>query len=98
MGLLPEARMIVDYSGTWKLFVLTGFQPQDWPVHDFRRMTPTPDAAERIAALTALGYAARDGAEWKWDATPAPRRSPFLKIPVRPMTAPVTVPPAGGAA
>nr|WP_030121350.1 DUF6303 family protein [Streptomyces californicus] len=44
-----------------------------------------PTVPERVAALAALGYAARDGAEWKWDATPAPRRRLFAKIPVRPV-------------
>ncbi|MDQ0696932.1 DUF6303 family protein [Streptomyces sp. W4I9-2] len=98
MPMLPEARMVLDASGTWKLFVVTGYEPRDWPVHGFDRVTPVPDVPERVAALTALGYAVRDGIEWKWDATPAPRRRLFAKVPVRPLTAPVTVPPVGGAA
>ncbi|CAM5675570.1 hypothetical protein SCALM49S_06132 [Streptomyces californicus] len=69
MALLPEARMVLDASGTWKLFVLTGYEPREWPVHGFNRAEPVPTVPERVAALAALGYAARDGAEWKWDAT-----------------------------
>lgn len=95
MELLPEARMVLHVSGTWKLFVLTGYEPQDWPVHDFGRIAPVPDVAERVAVLADLGYAVRGGPEWKWDAT-TPQRRPFAKIPVRPLVAPVAVPPAGG--
>ncbi|MET9704995.1 DUF6303 family protein [Streptomyces griseus] len=98
MALLPEARMVLDVSGTWKLYVLTGYEPREWPVHSFDRVTPVPTVPERVTALTALGYAVRGGIEWKWDATPAPRRRLFAKIPVRPLIAPVTFPPAGGAA
>ncbi|MEU3702546.1 DUF6303 family protein [Streptomyces anulatus] len=98
MSLLPEARMVLDASGTWKLYVLTGYEPRDWPVHGFGRVTPVPDVPERVAALAALGYAVRGGIEWKWDATAGPRRRLFAKIPVSPLTAPVTVPSAGGAA
>ncbi|MFF8500328.1 DUF6303 family protein [Streptomyces anulatus] len=98
MPLLPEARMVLDASGTWKLFVLTGYEPRDWPVHSFDRVTPVPTVLERVAVLAALGYAVRGGIEWKWDATSGPRRRLFAKIPVRPLTAPVTGPPAGGAA
>ncbi|MFH8361399.1 DUF6303 family protein [Streptomyces anulatus] len=97
MGLLPEARMVLDASGTWRLFVLTGYEPRDWPVRNFNRAEPVPTVPERIAALAALGYAVRDGAEWKWDATTGKRRM-FAKIPVRPLATPATVPPAGGAA
>ncbi|MFG2614444.1 DUF6303 family protein [Streptomyces anulatus] len=98
MPMLPEARMIVGPSGTWALFVLTGYEPREWPVHDFGRLDPVPDVPERVAALTALGYAVRDGAEWKWDATTGPRRRLFAKIPARPLAASVAVPPVGGAA
>ncbi|MFJ2098185.1 DUF6303 family protein [Streptomyces anulatus] len=84
MALLPEARMVLDASGTWKLFVLTGYEPQDWPVRNFNRVEPVPSVPERVAALAALGYTVRDGAEWKWDATAGPRRLLFTKIPVRP--------------
>ncbi|MFI6552067.1 DUF6303 family protein [Streptomyces griseus] len=84
MALLPEARMVLDASGTWKLFVLTGYEPREWPVHGFNRAEPVPTAPERVAVLAALGYAARDGAEWKWDATTGRRRM-FAKIPVRPV-------------
>ncbi|MEW1757808.1 DUF6303 family protein [Streptomyces cyaneofuscatus] len=96
MPLLPEARVVLDASGTWKLFVLTGYEPREWLVHGFGRVEPVPTVPERVAALAALSYAVRDGAEWQWDATPAPRRRLFLKIPVRPLAAPVTTPPAGG--
>ncbi|KQX32213.1 hypothetical protein ASD97_37400 [Streptomyces sp. Root63] len=98
MPLLPEARMVLDASGTWKLYVLTGYEPREWPVHSFDRVTPVPTVPERVAALAALGYAVRGGIEWKWDATPAPRRRLFARISVRPLTAPVVVPPVGGAA
>ncbi|MFL0025461.1 DUF6303 family protein [Streptomyces sp. NBUL23] len=98
MSLLPEARMVLDVSGTWKLFVLTGYEPCEWPVHSFGRVSPVPDVLERVAALAALGYAVRGGIEWKWDATGGPRRRLFAKIPVQPLTAPAAVPPVGGAA
>ncbi|WP_324613893.1 DUF6303 family protein [Streptomyces sp. CB00316] len=89
MSLLPEARMVLHASGIWKLYVLTGYEPRDWPVHGFGRVTPVPDVPERVAALAALGYTVRDGAEWKWDATTAPRgdcssRSPSAPSPPRP--------------
>ncbi|UPT44005.1 MULTISPECIES: DUF6303 family protein [Streptomyces] len=98
MPLLPEARMVLHASGTWKLYVVTGYEPRDWPVHSFDRATPVPDVPERVAALSALGYAVRGGIEWKWDATTGTRRRPFAKISVRPLTAPVAVPPVGGVA
>ncbi|MEU8770224.1 DUF6303 family protein [Streptomyces griseus] len=98
MALLPEARMVLDASGTWKLFVLTGYEPREWPVHGFNRAEPVPTVPERVAVLATLGYAARDGAEWKWDATPAPRRRLFAKIPVRPVADCSTVTSSGGAA
>ncbi len=98
MPMLPEARMVLHASGTWKLYVVTGYEPREWPVHSFDRVTPVPDVPERVAALAALGYVVRGGIEWKWDATPAPRRRLFAKISVRPLTAPVAVPPVGGAA
>ncbi|MFJ1857585.1 DUF6303 family protein [Streptomyces anulatus] len=94
MALLPEARMVLDASGTWKLFVLTGYEPREWPVHGFGRVEPVPTVPERVAALADLGYAVRGGAEWEWDATTGPRRLLFAKIPVRPLAAVVT----GGAA
>ncbi|MFI5651353.1 DUF6303 family protein [Streptomyces anulatus] len=84
MSLLPEARMVLDASGTWKLYVLTGYEPRDWPVHSFNRAEPIPTVPERGAVLAALGYAVRDGAEWTWDATTGRRRT-FAKIPVRPV-------------
>ncbi|MFH9560140.1 DUF6303 family protein [Streptomyces globisporus] len=98
MALLPEARMVLDASGTWKLFVLTGYEPREWLVHGFNRAEPVPTLTERAAALAALGYAARAGAEWKWDATAAPRRRMFAKIPVRPVADRSTVTSSGGAA
>ncbi|MER6017766.1 DUF6303 family protein [Streptomyces anulatus] len=98
MSLLPEARMVLDASGTWKLFVLTGYEPRDWLAYSFNRAEPVPTLPERMAVLVALGYAVRGGIEWKWDATLGPRRRLFAKIPVRPLTTLVTVPPAGGAA
>ncbi|MEU3000769.1 DUF6303 family protein [Streptomyces sp. NPDC006995] len=98
MALLPEARIVLDASGTWKLFVLTGYEPREWPVHGFHRAEPVPTVPERAAVLAALGYAARDGAEWKWDATPAPRRRMFAKIPVSPLADRSTVTSSGGAA
>ncbi|MFD5347680.1 DUF6303 family protein [Streptomyces anulatus] len=97
MPLLPEARMVLDASGTWKLYVLTGYEPREWPVHNFSRVTPVPTVPERVAALAALGYVVRGGIEWKWDATGGPRRRLFAKVPVRRLTAPVAVPPVGGA-
>ncbi|MEU5718464.1 DUF6303 family protein [Streptomyces sp. NPDC020403] len=98
MALLPEARMVLDASGTWKLFVLTGYEPQEWPVHGFNRTEPVPTVPERVAALAALGYAARDGAEWKWDTTTGRRRRLFTKIPVRPLADRSPVTSSGGAA
>ncbi|MFJ4709706.1 DUF6303 family protein [Streptomyces anulatus] len=98
MPLLPEARMVLDASGIWKLYVLTGYDPREWLAYSFGRVSPVPDVLERVAALAALGYAVRGGIEWKWDATSGPRRRPFAKISVRPLTAPVVVPPVGGAA
>ncbi|MEV7051954.1 DUF6303 family protein [Streptomyces anulatus] len=94
MPMLPEARMVLDASGTWKLYVLTGYEPQDWPVHSFGRVSPVPDVLERVAALAALGYAVRGGIEWRWDTTTRTRRRPFAKISVRPLASVVT----GGAA
>ncbi|MFF3824283.1 DUF6303 family protein [Streptomyces griseus] len=85
MALLPEARMVLDASGTWKLFVLTGYEPREWLAYSFNRAEPVPTAPECVAVLAALGYEARGGAEWKWDATPTPRRRLFAKIPVRPV-------------
>ncbi|MFC8284192.1 DUF6303 family protein [Streptomyces cyaneofuscatus] len=98
MALLPEARMVLDVSGTWKLFVLTGYEPREWPVHGFNRAEPVPTVPERAAVLAALGYAARDGAEWKWDATTGRRRRMFAKIPVRPVADRSGVTSSGGAA
>ncbi|ROV69173.1 DUF6303 family protein [Streptomyces globisporus] len=97
MSLLPEARMVLDVSGTWKLFVLTGYEPREWPVHGFNRAEPVPTVHERVAVLAALGYEARGGAEWKWDATPAPRRRMFAKIPVRPVADRSAATSSGGA-
>ncbi|WP_406244764.1 DUF6303 family protein [Streptomyces anulatus] len=91
MPMLPEARMVLDASGSWKLFVLTGYEPQEWPVHSFDRVSPVPDVLERVAAL---GYAVRGGIEWRWDTTTGTRRRPFAKISVRPLAAVVS----GGAA
>ncbi|MGX8276772.1 DUF6303 family protein [Streptomyces sp. PBSH9] len=98
MALLPEARMVLDASGTWTLFVLTGYEPREWPVHGFNRAEPVPTVPEREAVLAALGYEARDGVGWKWDATPAPRRRMFAKIPVRPVADRSGVTSSGGAA
>ncbi|MEW2061490.1 DUF6303 family protein [Streptomyces sp. NPDC007002] len=97
MSLLPEARMVLDASGTWKLFVLTGYEPRDWLAYSFNRAEPVPTVPERVAILAALGYAARGGAEWKWDATPAPRRRLFAKIAVRPVADRSAVTSSGGA-
>ncbi|MFH8364334.1 DUF6303 family protein [Streptomyces anulatus] len=91
MPMLPEARMVLDASGSWKLFVLTGYEPQEWPVHSFDRVSPVPDVLERVAAL---GYAVRGGIEWRWGTTTGTRRRPFAKISVRPLAAVVS----GGAA
>ncbi|MFH9668944.1 DUF6303 family protein [Streptomyces globisporus] len=98
MALLPEARMVLDASGTWKLFVLTGYEPREWPVHGFKRAEPVPTIPERAAVLAALGFAARDGAEWKWDATTGRRRRMFAKIPVCPVADRSAVTSSGGAA
>ncbi|MEV8003796.1 DUF6303 family protein [Streptomyces parvus] len=98
MSLLPEARMVLDASGTWKLFVLTGYEPREWLAYSFNRAEPVPTVPECVAVLAALGYEARGEAEWKWDATTGTRRRMFAKVPVCRLTAPVTVPPVGGAA
>ncbi|MFE9379845.1 DUF6303 family protein [Streptomyces sp. NPDC006855] len=98
MTLLPEARMVLDVSGTWKLFVLTGYEPGEWPVHGFHRAEPVPTVPERVAALAALGYEVRGGAEWKWDATTGRRRRMFAKIPVSPVPDRSAVTSSGGAA
>ncbi|MFH9747759.1 DUF6303 family protein [Streptomyces anulatus] len=98
MPLLPEARMVLDASGTWKLFVLTSYEPREWLAYSFNRAEPVPTVPECVAVLAALGYEARGGAEWKWDATAGTRRRMFAKVPVSPLTAPVVVPPVGGAA
>ncbi|MDX3591571.1 DUF6303 family protein [Streptomyces sp. ID03-2B] len=94
MPMLPEARMVLDASGTWKLYVLTGYKPQEWPVHSFDRVSPVPDVLERVAVLASLGYAVRGGIEWRWDTTTGTRRRPFAKISVRPLASVVS----GGAA
>ncbi|MFH8869727.1 DUF6303 family protein [Streptomyces griseus] len=98
MPLLPEARMVLHASGTWKLFVLTGYEPREWLAYSFNRAEPVPTVPECVAVLAALGYEARGGAEWKWDATTGTRRRMFAKVPVRLLAAPVVVPPVGGAA
>lgn len=97
MALLPEARMVVDYSGTWKLFVLIGYEPLEWPAYDFGRIAPLPSVAERVAVLAALGFTARDGAAWEWDVTAAPRRIVFAKVPVRLVAERAAVPVSDGA-
>ncbi|MFD4174414.1 DUF6303 family protein [Streptomyces anulatus] len=98
MPLLPEARMVLHASGTWKLFVLTGYEPREWLAYSFNRAEPVPTVPECVAVLAALGYEVRGGIEWKWDATTGTRRRTFAKVPVRPLAAPVAVPPVGGAA
>ncbi|MFH9368221.1 DUF6303 family protein [Streptomyces anulatus] len=98
MSLLPEARMVLDASGTWKLFVLTGYEPRDWLAYSFNRAEPVPTVPERVAVLAALGYEARGGAEWKWDATTGTRRRMFAKIPVRPVADRSAATPRAGAA
>ncbi|MFH8362479.1 DUF6303 family protein [Streptomyces anulatus] len=82
MPLLPEARMVLDASGTWKLYVLTGYDPREWLAYSFNRAEPVPTVPECGAVLAALGYEVRGGAEWKWDATTGRRRM-FAKISVR---------------
>ncbi|WEH34468.1 DUF6303 family protein [Streptomyces sp. AM 4-1-1] len=53
-------------DGRWILYVaLMGVPVSQWPEHDFGPVdVPTP--AERSRALTALGFAFTDGAEWEW--------------------------------
>ncbi|MER6023041.1 DUF6303 family protein [Streptomyces anulatus] len=97
MSLLPEARVVLHASGTWKLFVLTGYEPREWLAYSFNRAEPVPTVPECVAVLAALGYEARGEAEWKWDTTTGRRRM-FAKVPVRQVAAPVAVPPVGGAA
>ncbi|NEA11174.1 hypothetical protein G3I27_23890 [Streptomyces sp. SID10692] len=97
MALLPEARMVVDASGTWKLVVLTGYEPLEWPAYDFGRIAPLPSVAERVAVLAALGFTAREGAAWEWDVTATPRRIVYAKVPVRPVAEHAAVPVSGGA-
>ncbi|WP_327389893.1 DUF6303 family protein [Streptomyces microflavus] len=98
MALLPEARMVLDASGTWKLFVLTGYEPRDWLAYSFNRAEPVPTVPERMAVLAALGYEAQGGVEWKWDATTGTRRRMFAKIPVRPVADRSAATSSGGAA
>ncbi|MFB6428253.1 DUF6303 family protein [Streptomyces microflavus] len=97
MGLLPEARMVVDASGTWKLVVLTGYEPLEWPAYDFGRIAPLPSVAERVAVLAALGFTVRDGSAWEWDVTAAPHRIVFAKVPVHPVAEHAAVPVSDGA-
>ncbi|MEW9509052.1 DUF6303 family protein [Streptomyces bacillaris] len=97
MALLPEACMVVDASGTWKLVVLTGYEPLEWPAYDFGRIAPLPSVAERVAVLAALGFTVREGAAWEWDVTAAPRRIVFAKLPVRLVTDRAAVPVSDGA-
>ncbi|MFJ4963004.1 DUF6303 family protein [Streptomyces sp. NPDC088729] len=98
MALLPEARMVVDASGTWKLVVLTGYEPLEWPAYDFGRIAPLPNVAERATVLAVLGFTARDGAVWEWDVTAAPHRIVYAKVPVRPVADRAAVPASDGAA
>lgn len=54
-------------SGLWRLYVvLLGVPGSQWPEYAFRGGARVPTVQERSRALTALGYALTEGAEWRW--------------------------------
>ncbi|MFE5674041.1 DUF6303 family protein [Streptomyces erythrochromogenes] len=56
---------LVHRDGRWRLFVALPGSVAHWPTHYFvGRGVPT--VQERSRALTKLGYALTDEAEWSW--------------------------------
>ncbi|WP_030635866.1 DUF6303 family protein [[Kitasatospora] papulosa] len=54
-------------TGSWCLYVaLMGVPVSQWPEYDFGPGPVVPTPAERSRALTELGFAFTDGAEWEW--------------------------------
>uniref|UniRef100_A0AAU3GTR3 DUF6303 family protein n=1 Tax=Streptomyces sp. NBC_01401 TaxID=2903854 RepID=A0AAU3GTR3_9ACTN len=100
MTKLPQARMAIGMTGTWVLYVLTDVPFLEWPGHDFHRAFPMPTPQERTQALSTLGYAPVDGAEWEW--TEARHASVaahlWAAITVRPLVNHPAMIPTGGAA
>ncbi|MCM2392508.1 DUF6303 family protein [Streptomyces albipurpureus] len=79
--------MSLKYRGGWELFIGSEDPVDDWPEHAFGPGHPIPTAAERAAALAALGYEIPDGAEWEWRESPGgpmDRVELDATIPVRP--------------
>ncbi|MFB6839531.1 DUF6303 family protein [Streptomyces sp. NPDC056361] len=62
-----EARLVTRFTGSWELYVITDSPcTSDWPTHDFPRAS-APNWAERVEALTGLGYEPVDAeADWEW--------------------------------
>ncbi|KOY59064.1 DUF6303 family protein [Streptomyces sp. XY332] len=56
---------LVYRGGRWRLFVTLPGRGAHWPTHYFAGQA-APSVQERSRALTSLGFALADGAEWSW--------------------------------
>ncbi|MFF9591852.1 DUF6303 family protein [Streptomyces sp. NPDC014646] len=64
---MDHTAQISNRGGRWRLYVaLMGVPVSQWPEHDFGPTATVPTLAERSRALTTLGYAFTEGAEWEW--------------------------------
>ncbi|MEE1806944.1 DUF6303 family protein [Streptomyces sp. BE133] len=61
----PLSAQLSNRDGRWRLYVCCWGASQ-WPEHDFGPTATAPTLAERSRALTSLGFAFIDGAEWEW--------------------------------
>ncbi|MEU8778584.1 DUF6303 family protein [Streptomyces sp. NPDC048606] len=61
-----SARLTNAVFGEWELYIAVDGPVQSWPTYEFSRIQPPPTVAERMAALSALGYEPTDEAAWEW--------------------------------